>query len=225
VTADLERTRDFALRCLTDRQRHTAKVLGYEDDPNWRALIDQETEQWRQMIDQAPDFAHLLYCLDGNDGPDLLFFAWLWREIDITILRESIIAVWSGAEFPGRRVRMWFEMFEATGSFYNGPALTIYRGSTSGHRKGMAWTTDRESARWFAARNTLWGRSGSLYETTAPTETILADVDAVYAGDRGEHEIIVDPRRLGEIVRLEANVPAEAPLVSETFDKTHLVLP
>lgn len=101
-------------------------------------------------------------------------------------------------------VCMFFDMAD-----YPKPAepLTIYRGATPHRARGMSWTTDPDKARWFTEYRE--GRSSStrpayVYTVVAPPDAVLADVDALEGGEggRGEHEIVVDPRRLPKVRRL-----------------------
>ena len=67
----------------------------------------------------------------------------------------------------------------------------------------MAWSTDIERARSFAERWTGTGRAAYVYTAVAQPDAMLADIDALLeGGGRGEHEIVVDPSRLGRITRL-----------------------
>lgn len=69
--------------------------------------------------------------------------------------------------------------------------LTVYRGVTShnSHRiKALSWTTDKETAEWFAHR---FSEDGTVYEAEIDKEHIYA-----YFTCRDESEVIVDPAYL-----------------------------
>jgi hypothetical protein len=70
------------------------------------------------------------------------------------------------------------------------------------YARGMAWTTDRDKATWFADR---WGRvdrDAYVYSVIAEPAAILADVDAIEGdGGRRECEIVVDPAMLPRLRR------------------------
>ena len=73
----------------------------------------------------------------------------------------------------------------------------------------MAWTTDLEKARFFATR---WVNIGApaayVYRTKLESIAILCDIDALQPhGGRGECEIVVDPRFLRKIERIEKIIP------------------
>jgi hypothetical protein len=68
----------------------------------------------------------------------------------------------------------------------------------------MAWTTDVEKARWFARRASLISKTtgkgdGVVVEALVPPDGVLA---ALF-GERREAEIVVDPRTLTGLRRLE----------------------
>ena len=66
--------------------------------------------------------------------------------------------------------------------------VTVYRGVTS-------WTLDRKTAEWFAGR---FGESGTVYEA----QISKAHIHAVFL-NRGESEVIVDPKHLIDIAPVQ----------------------
>lgn len=67
--------------------------------------------------------------------------------------------------------------------------VKCYRGIISkSNPNGFAWTTDFETAAWFADR---FNMEGYILEADIPKNRIMACFD-----DRGEHEIVCDPRGL-----------------------------
>jgi hypothetical protein len=52
----------------------------------------------------------------------------------------------------------------------------------------MSWTTDPDTAAWFAHR---FGHRGEVFTTTLAKRKILA-----YFDDRSEREVLIDPRRI-----------------------------
>ena len=103
---------------------------------------------------------------------------------------------------------MWFRL-----AAYPKPSapLTLYRGATPAHARGMSWTLDREHAGWFAQRfeNAIGvplARGarfcpGHVYCATVEPAGILAVVDDLEPNGRKEHEIIIDPAHLPRPVR------------------------
>ena len=70
--------------------------------------------------------------------------------------------------------------------------ITIYRGVRDGARvKALSWTTDIDTAIWFAQR---WSDEGTVYSAEISKSDVLA-----YFGGRGEYEVVVDFRKLNKI--------------------------
>ncbi len=64
----------------------------------------------------------------------------------------------------------------------------LYRGHDVGHMRGMAWTTSRAKARWFADRFYEVRPATFVFEATIPPHAVLATI----AG-RNENEVVVNP--------------------------------
>jgi hypothetical protein len=68
--------------------------------------------------------------------------------------------------------------------------ITIYRGASCKHVRGMAWTTEEKLAIWFRERVLFLGDAYVLM-ATVPKQKLLA-----YFTGRSEAEAVLDPRRL-----------------------------
>jgi len=146
-----------------------------------------------------------------NDAPAMLV-QWIDEgRLLPTDLPDVVRWVWRIAEGPSRSVgvREWVSLFRAAA--YPAPkvALTVYRGTTRGRRRGMAWTTDLDKARWFADR---WILDGGYSETevvtvVVPPAAVLCQID-----EGREAEVVVDPSMLPAVHRIEIH-PASAPSV------------
>jgi hypothetical protein len=120
--------------------------------------------------------------------------------------------VWKAAEFRQGHLGIdsWVMFFRMADYPRPQLPLTLYRGTTKGRTRGMAWTTDPDKARWFAERfNGFVGDPAGLFRTAfayivvAPPDAALADIDSILpSGGRGEHEVVVDPRLLPRVQRL-----------------------
>lgn len=145
-----------------------------------------------------------------DNGPEMLFRWWRLREIETPVLRELICDVWSAAERPTSRIgqNYWLDMWTAAGFCSEGGAsaptapLTLWRADMRAGR-GMSWTSNIETARWFADRESLFSlhRYGldvhipcPVYEARVPPAAVLACIDG--PDSRGESEVVVNPRRL-----------------------------
>ena len=72
--------------------------------------------------------------------------------------------------------------------------VTVYRGVTPYNEKNLkvlSWTTDPETAAWFAKR---YGQQGKIYTASIQKRHIFA-----YFNCRNEKEVIVNPNRLQNI--------------------------
>jgi hypothetical protein len=82
---------------------------------------------------------------------------------------------------------------------YNGPPVTLFRGTHARERRarryGMSWTSSREVGGIFADPKRHGGDDSVLIETIAPPEAILCDVAAA-GGPYDENEYLVDRRYL-----------------------------
>jgi len=125
-------------------------------------------------------------------------------------LRYTLPSVWKCAEFPEIALRpmdIWVTYFRWAGYLTDADdpveapvaPLKIYRGAIWRRRRGMAWTTDRERARWFAQRFARFDG----HEPFESAYVFEADVhpDGVLAMFRREDEVVVDPRFLPPLRR------------------------
>lgn len=158
-----------------------------------------------ELAVDARDFEKALLLAGRNEGPRLLSEWWDQKKIGKAEVVALLADVWSSVEWPSRHLRMrdWIAFFRVAD--YPKPAepLQVYRGAPPPYARGMAWSTDIERARRFAERWTIIGRAAFVYTAVAQPDAVLADIDALLEdGGRGEHEIVVDPSRLGRITRL-----------------------
>jgi hypothetical protein len=141
-----------------------------------------------------------LFRAGSHNGPAMLYDWWQEGEITTAELRELILGVWSGADWPLLSLDegTWIEWFEETGfvsdSGCEKPSepVTVYRGaSIASAGRGMSWTFEIDRARWFAERELLVGHGpAGVYEVVVPPTYLLAIVERERPG---EAEAIVDP--------------------------------
>jgi hypothetical protein len=143
-----------------------------------------------------------------NNGPALLHDCYFGNRMSRAEMAAVLAEVWSAAEYPSHLmpVRDWVALFREANYEKPEHSMTLYRGTTSGRRRGMSWTTDLEKARWFAGRMVDFGYSRAEVVTViAPPEAILCDLDPLDPEGRGEEEIVVDPSALPPVRRLEVH--------------------
>ncbi len=153
------------------------------------------------MSPNVTGFVEKMEIIGRNDQPERLYRAWYGREIDVATLREWILSTWQAAEWPASLGhRHWLEMFDATGfvtddgAFDPPSSLTLYRGAARERARGFSWTWERDKAEWFAHRSALFGFPAAVFEVEVPRTMLLAVISD--AECRGEHEAILNPRRL-----------------------------
>jgi hypothetical protein len=136
----------------------------------------------------------------------MLFDWWFGGHLTADHLRQVIADVWQSAEWPERKLSTieWVDLFRTAGFVSDPPdrqrptePLTIYRGTTWGRRRGMAWTEDPERAEWFAGRWASWRTGeGLVFKATIDPAGVLALIDG-----RKEAEVVIDPACLPPLGR------------------------
>lgn len=125
---------------------------------------------------------------------------------------EAVAWAWSIPEWPDANFgsAMWLRLFGRVGYFHDADhgidltppeeVPTLWRGAISSRRKGLAWTSDRERAEWFANR---WAPGGPFKQAhlwtypagSVPARRVLARFDG-----RGENEWVIDTRRITPVI-------------------------
>ena len=119
--------------------------------------------------------------------------AWAWPDmegddtIDDDFIRDQILPLFVHLGFVADRPDLVLP----------DEPLQIYRG---GLPNGIAWSESLDTARWFAGR---WQENGPVYSALVCPGNILGRF-----WERGEMEVVVDPRTLCNVELLE---PADAP--------------
>jgi hypothetical protein len=129
-------------------------------------------------------------------------------DFDVDDLRALLPELWVGwniHQTSGLSTKEWFRLFKAAGFVTDGPArpaepITIYRGADYTRVRQLAWTTDLDTAAWFAwiicERREQWGTdlaaepwfAPAVWEATVEPRHVLAMFN-----ERLEHEIVVSP--------------------------------
>ena len=144
-----------------------------------------------------------------NLYPALLFDWWHSGTLTVDDLRAVLPDAWCWPEWPQRALGVgeWVGLFRTagfvsdTGRVAPTEPVTVHRGTTWGRRRGMAWTTDRQRAEWFADRWTLWATgSGMVVTATIDPGAMLAFID-----DRRGSEVVLDPGALPPIRKGDAS--------------------
>jgi hypothetical protein len=226
--------RDWALRSVLTPEQIVALDAGQpfqvtrEQYVKYRQLGEEAMWADARRLAAEEKFLDALNRVDGNDRPAFLGEWYADDMISRRQLRELIGEAWNSADYPEQALGRdaWLDMFRNAG-FVHSPdsprkrprkPLVIHRGAVYRRRYGMAWTTDREKAVWFAEKCSLvtvhgdarhgWalGRlgipypkkltRGMVFTATIAPEHVLAMFD-----DRKESEVVIDPAGLPPLGR------------------------
>lgn len=120
--------------------------------------------------------------MSPEDFKEVLLFSWIMVEYplsDVNVTKNEMLR--------------WFGKLNFVSDFSG--VVTIYRGvGSEKYRDGISWTLAKSKAEWFATRFT---DNGIVYSAKVKSKDIL-----YYISERGEEEIIVDPKKLMQIERI-----------------------
>ena len=179
---------------------------GDENLSAWRGLMVKQIAQAKNayhiymMLNKPYALSFLSLAephLSKKDFSEILADAWIRSEnpnMDKNFVKKSLVDMFKKAD---QSILMDGEEKEVFDSFDD--TVTIYRGVTSYNAKNikaLSWTTDYQTAEWFAHR---FGEEGTVYEAQISKEHILA-----FFNGRNESEVIVDPKYLTDITEAQA---------------------
>lgn len=120
--------------------------------------------------------------MSQEDFEEVLLFSWIMVEhpsSDVNVTKREMIS--------------WFKKVGYVSNLSG--VVSIYRGvGSEKYRDGISWTLDKSKAEWFASRFT---DNGIIYSAKVKSKDIL-----YYISDRGEKEVIVDPKKLMQVERI-----------------------
>lgn len=120
--------------------------------------------------------------MSPEDFKEVLLFSWIMVEHPLSDMNVT----------KGEMLR-WFKKIGYISDLSG--VVMIYRGvGSEKYRGGISWTLDKSKAEWFATRFT---DDGIVYSAKVKSKDIL-----YYISDRGEEEIIVDPKKLMQVERI-----------------------
>lgn len=138
------------------------------------------------------------------ESPAILHDLYFQGLIPAAVLPAVVADAWTDPERPEQAIPsdLWAAWFRASGLCNEAgepvdrPAtLQVFRGASRREARtgvyGMAWTTDRDQAAWFADRYNRRGIPSVVYAATVPGAVLLADLRD---GERGESEVVLDTR-------------------------------
>lgn len=120
--------------------------------------------------------------MSPEDFKEVLLFSWIMVEHplkDINVTKSEMIS--------------WFRKVGYVSNLSG--VVTIFRGvGSEKYSDGISWTLSKSKAEWFATRFT---DNGIIYSAKVKSKDIL-----YYISERGEEEIIVDPKKLMQMKRV-----------------------
>ncbi len=139
---------------------------------------------------------YVQHYLSSQDYAKMLAECWIREEqpnMNPSITKTELTNMFKRADkkflMSEREYKKWHDLPEK---------LTIYRGVTEYNGKNiraLSWTTNYDTAKWFTGR---YGEKGKVYQAEIDKKHILAYID-----QRGESEIIVEPKYLKDIEMVE----------------------
>lgn len=173
-----------------------------EDTENTHELIKQYENKFKNaksvsfvysLVRKSYRLAFLKYVkkyLSKADFSELFADAWVSSENpnqDVNV-RLSTLASWF--KQADKKVLMTEEDYAVYESLPS--TLTVYRGVAVGRNpKGLSWTANYDTAKWFANRFNKKDKKGYIQKVTIDKSRVLA-----YFNTRNEDEIVVDTRGL-----------------------------
>ncbi len=170
---------------LREWQNHTKNRI--DKAPNAYAVYS--------MVNKPYAITFLKYAepyLSRKDFSEILADAWVIAEnpnCDANVTKSTLVAFFKQAEPSELMTEQERELLAELDD-----TVTVYRGVTPRNAKNiraLSWSLDYDKAEWFASR---YGDGGTVYEAQIEKKHILALFQ-----DRGESEVVVDPKYLTDI--------------------------
>lgn len=177
------------------------------DDPNDLAEI---RSQLLEDINSAEKYIHLLFMLNSTYSG--VFFKMSHQFLSEEDYSTALGYIWTTVEYPNndpnvsksdwirffkkanRKMLLGDENLKALSSMQE--QIVVYRGlQRNASVQGLSWTTDQQVASWFATR---FDNNGDVYKAIIEKSRILA-----YFGDRGEQEVVLNPKDLIDIEKIK----------------------
>lgn len=194
----------------------TAKAEAASDPsiklPNFRSLCFLQGKAWKAWL--ARDAVPIILVVDRKKRGQFLkdnILAFLSVGIYEAALHQTFI---DGPHLKNSEWQRFFSFADlkklrAFGEPLLESPITVYRGVTCsrfGH-KGMSWTTNPNTAAWFASRHSVAGGDPAVYSLLVRPDQIL-----YMTNDRNEEEVVIKVWICGSAKRLLPMPPSIKPL-------------
>lgn len=177
--------------CVTRLARAYERRTGVPNELDW---------QISQMFERlgCGDLAGMLGLFDRNWGPTILFTLSACDGLTPDLLRQGLCHAWTMVELPLAHIprETWISWFRSAGFVSDSDRprpvapVEVWRAQRPGVATGMAWTSSRDVAVWFADRYRGASKGCRVLHGHVPPSQVLAFVDG-----RDEREVVVDPTR------------------------------
>lgn len=154
--------------------------------------LQEAREEYSKVIDKMKDIGEIINFI--RKPYRMTFLKYARDDMSIKDFSENLKYVWTTTENPNQDVNVsvstaakWFKeadkhflMDEKELKIYNKMPenITLYRGVAVGRNpKGLSWTNDIKTARWFAHRFDRNGKAGYIQYATVPKLKVLAYFD------------------------------------------------
>ena len=193
----------------------TAKAEAASDPsiklPNFRILRFLQGKAWKAWLARDADL--IMSLVDHEERGRLLkdnILAFLSVGIYEAALHKTFI---HGPHLKNTEWKSFFsfadlQKLRALGEPLPEKRITVYRGVSSskfGHR-GISWTTNPNTAAWFASRHSVAGGDPAVYSLLVRPDQILYITNA-----RNEEEVVIEVWRCGRAKRLLPMPPSIKP--------------
>jgi hypothetical protein len=171
----------FTTGRIVVRKADGTPMLWPSGDP---VLMDAD-DRWEQLLDLdfEPGFVDQMGLLNHFERLPLIVHWYESRDLSTTELQVLLSGWWSHGGYPyhvGLSIPEWVVIFREAGFVTDTPGtlppsspLTIHRGTVSGAEHGLSWTTEFDTAAWFAWRQHDLGSPAVVHSATITPEYVL----------------------------------------------------
>lgn len=174
-------------------KEHMESFMTKQSIEMWTKRFDEYAEKgdWKSLIGMSDKRISLLRFLESykdipkNEVIDIFAEMYCRQEFGFYLIDENIVDyIYSNKE----NSLQWKERMAGLPA---GEEIVIYRGTSRDVLGGYSWTTSVETAKFFANR---YGYKGKIYKGTVRRGDILD-----YLAERGESEVLVNPKDISDV--------------------------
>ncbi len=201
---------------MKDDTLFTTGKVEFAPFPDGSTVLIDGPDRWEQLLALPfePAFIEQMGLLSHSERLPLILEWYSQGDLSQEELNRLVSESWTHGGYAadqGWEESDWVELFNDAGFVTDTPGwerpsepLTIHRGSRLGGERGMSWSTDWDTAAWFARRLHDHGTPAVLLSATIAPAYVLGAFEG-----RGESEVLIDPAGLDgvEIQTIDAASP------------------